>query len=248
MFNLTRKDFVPPVIVKLLNRFFFKNKVLKQTEIYVKSKVLKSFSQYNEDLMIDVILKCKKSGFYVDVGANHPENLSNTKRFYDRGWTGINIEPNPKLIELFKKNRSRDINLNIGIDKESGILPFYVMASDAGSSFDKQVAIDTGKPYGSEIVEVLDIPVLPLERVFSEHLNGREIDFMSIDTEGFDLRVLASNDWKRFRPSLILVETVFDAKREMHNFLTDKDYLLVFDNDTNSIYLDQNRISEICQD
>ncbi len=146
---------------------------MKQTEVYVRSKLLKSFSQYNEDLIIDVILKCKKNGFYVDVGANHPDILSNTKRFYDRGWIGINIEPNPKLIELFKKDRSNDINLNIGIDKESGILPFYVMTSDAGSSFDKQVAIDTGKPYGSKIVDVLDIPVLPLVKVFEEHLRSR---------------------------------------------------------------------------
>ncbi len=248
MFNLTRKDFVPPVIVKLLNQLFFKNKVLKQTEVYVRSKVLKSFSQYNEDLMIDVILKCKKNGFYVDIGANHPENLSNTKRFYDRGWTGINIEPNPRLIEHFKRERSRDINLNIGIDKENGVLPFYVMSSDAGSSFDKQVAVDGGKPYGSTIVEVLDIPVLPLEKVFEEHLNGREIDFMSIDTEGFDMRVLMSNDWKRFRPVLILIETAFAGKKEMHDYLGENNYLLVYDNDTNSIYLDQKRVSEISQD
>lgn len=245
MFNLTKKDFVPPVLVKLLNHFFFKNKVLKQTEIYVCSKALKSFSQYNEDLIVDVIFKCKRNGFYVDVGANHPDVLSNTKRFYDRGWSGINIEPNPQLIEQFKKDRNRDINLNIGIDKESGILPFYVMTSDAGSSFDKKLAIDTGKPYGSTLAKVLDVPVLPLKKVFEEHLNGREIDFMSIDTEGYDMRVLMSNDWKRFRSSLVLIESVFAGKKEMNNFMIENDYILVYDNDTNSIYLDQNRVSDI---
>ncbi len=68
---------------------------------------------------------------------------------------------------------------------------------------------------------------------------------MSIDTEGFDMRVLMSNDWNQFRPVLILVETVFDGKREMHDFLNKVDYLLVYDNDTNSIYLDQKRVAEI---
>jgi hypothetical protein len=54
---------------------------------------LASYSQHQEDLLIDLLLGQKATGFYVDVGANHPVRNSNTKRFSDRGWTGINAEP-----------------------------------------------------------------------------------------------------------------------------------------------------------
>ena len=50
------------------------------------------------------------------------------------------------------------------------------------------------------------VPVERLDAVLSRHLPpGRQIDFLSIDAEGFDLKVLASNDWARFRPRCVLV-------------------------------------------
>jgi Methyltransferase FkbM domain len=43
---------------------------------------------------------------------------------------------------------------------------------------------------------------------------GRMIDFMSVDVEGFDLQVLRSNDWSRYRPEFVLVEALeFNLER-----------------------------------
>lgn len=36
---------------------------------------------------------------------------------------------------------------------------------------------------------------------------GQQIDFMDIDVEGLDLQVVQSNDWERFRPRYLLVES-----------------------------------------
>jgi hypothetical protein len=49
-------------------------------------KLLGSHSQYSEDIIMDALLAGKPSGFYVDIGANHPNSLNNTKHFYDKGW------------------------------------------------------------------------------------------------------------------------------------------------------------------
>src|SRR3989344_9673220 len=65
--------------------------------------VKNSYSQRGEDIVIDHLLKHKKIGFYIDVGANDPIRFSNTNRFYKRGWTGINIEPD---VVCFEKIRS----------------------------------------------------------------------------------------------------------------------------------------------
>jgi Methyltransferase FkbM domain len=48
---------------------------------------------------------------------------------------------------------------------------------------------------------------MPLNALLDQHLpGGKQIDFMSIDAEGFDLAVLQSNDWQKYRPTVILIE------------------------------------------
>ena len=58
----------------------------------------------------------------MDVGANDPDQNSVTKLFYLAGWRGINIEPNPDMIELLEKNRPEDTNLKVGISDKPGTL------------------------------------------------------------------------------------------------------------------------------
>ena len=59
--------------------------------------MLVTYAQNREDLYLYALLG-DGPGFYVDVGANHPTFHSVTKFFYDRGWNGINIEPNTELV------------------------------------------------------------------------------------------------------------------------------------------------------
>jgi len=98
-----------------------------------------SFSQKSEDILIDRNLGFPKNGFYVDIGANDPSFLNNTKRFYDRGWSGINIEPNHKKYSKLCEFRRRDINLNIALaDCPEGFIYFNVFNSDAASTACKE--------------------------------------------------------------------------------------------------------------
>ena len=82
-----------------------------------------------------------------------------------------------------------------------------------------------------------------LEKVLSKYCENRNIDFMSIDTEGFDMKVLKSNNWSKYKPKLIVIETTeecnseSDPDAEIHQFLTEKRYEKLFDNGLNSIYL-----------
>ena len=67
-----------------------------------------SYSQNFEDVMLWRALKHIKNGFYIDVGANHPEEDSVTKSFYENGWSGINIEPEKEFYELLEEGRESD--------------------------------------------------------------------------------------------------------------------------------------------
>lgn len=180
---------------------------LEEAKYQLLSRAIRaSYSQGGEDLVIDRLLGGRSEGFYVDVGANDPWRFSNTARFYKRGWKGINVEPDPIVYERLAAARSRDINLNLGVGCADGELPFYHFFPDTFSTFSTEQAARSQEK-GLELVETLAIPVSRLDDLLSEHLGEREIDFLSVDVEGTELDVLLSNDWERFRPVVIVVES-----------------------------------------
>src|ERR1041384_3211716 len=73
-------------------------------------KLLVSYAQNFEDVLLHRIFGNLARGFYVDIGASDPMIGSVTKIFYDRGWSGINIEPSSTFPRLAAA-RPRDVNL-----------------------------------------------------------------------------------------------------------------------------------------
>ena len=213
---------------------WLKNKFIGQASTY---------SQTGEDLILNIFLKDKK-GFYVDIGANHPTKFNNTKLFYNQGWSGINIEPNPYKIKGFYKKRKRDINLNIGINSQKGTLEFYLFKEDTLSTFSQS----TSKKYedmGHKIIGTKKINTLRLSDVLNQYTKpDTDIDFFSIDTEGLDYEVLESNDWNLYRPKFIIIETLeysISGDGKKLNYLYDKyfeekRYIKVADTYINTIY------------
>lgn len=165
------------------------------------------YSQFGEDFIIESLIPKQKTGIYVDIGANHPIKFSNTLLFYKKGWRGINIEPNTSRIKLFNILRRRDTNLNIGIGEKESEMYFNIFKESTLSTFDQKAATEY-KNMGHKLDKVVRVPVLPLSKVFDLHIKDKNIDIMSVDTEGFDMIVLKSNDWNKYRPRFIILETL----------------------------------------
>lgn len=205
--------------------------------------VLNSYSQNGEDLVIHKLLGNKKRGFYVDVGANDPVRFSNTQHFYRIGWRGINIEPNFNCFIKIKNARKRDLNLNFGIGGKRSKIMFYQFNFHTLSTFSKKEALLYQKQ-GYKLDKTKKIKVEKLSYVFKTLLKNRKIDFMSVDTEGFDKVVLLSNDWKKYRPRVLCIEsvnhTIGGTKKSsgINKVLKDVGYKLYSDNGLNSIYVD----------
>ena len=121
------KNYFNKIIRKIIRILLRKNHTGESIPGFVDPHSINSYSQYQEDLIIDSYFKNKLKGSYVDIGAYDPNDLSNTKKFYLRGWSGINIDPNLSAIENFNQERDRDINLNIGISLIEGKEVFYEM-------------------------------------------------------------------------------------------------------------------------
>ncbi|MFK7968051.1 MAG: FkbM family methyltransferase [Rickettsiaceae bacterium] len=160
------------------------------------------FSQRHEDYILANVFSNLDKGFYVDVGAHDPDQLSVTKYFYQRGWRGINFEPLVKYHERLKQKRPEDKNINKAVSNKKEILSLYVpMKRDTLSSFDKNII---SKIFSNNIEEY-KVETVTLTEVFQE-LKIKEIDFLKVDVEGAEDKVIAGLDFNQFRPKIIVLE------------------------------------------
>ena len=172
------------------------------------------YSQVGEDVILGSMLRAPH-GFYVDVGANHPWRYSNTALLYQRGWRGINIDPNTEAMQRFAQARRRDTNLVCGVGASEGLLTYYRFSDPAVNTFSPTVAEKLRTKKWLVELPAQTVPVFPLAKILAEHVPpSTQIDFMNVDVEGHDLEVLASNDWARFAPTVIAVEDhAFDPEQ-----------------------------------
>lgn len=205
------------------------------------------FSQFGEDVIIESMLSTfrvpRNGGFYVDVGAHHPLYLSNTAMLHQLGWTGVNIDANPESIELFERFRPGDRNVLAAVSDQPGEVDFVVFEASALSSADLQMVDQILSQGRSQVVSQFSLATRRLDDVLGATVPaGRRIDLMNVDVEGFDLRVLRSNDWQRFAPVFLLVEdqalSLLDKpSSDIFQFLTPLGYRLVSKAFITSIYV-----------
>lgn len=155
-----------------------------------------------EDVILYHVLQDVENIFYIDVGSNDPFNASVTKLLYDiKNASGINIEPQKKLIEITEKERPRDINLCIGIGKQRGTMNLFYQGG-LSTIISKNVL---SSDCYSESVEIYT-----LKHICKKYIkNGQEISFLKIDVEGAEKDVLEGADFCRYRPWIIIIESTY---------------------------------------
>ena len=187
----------------------------------------------------------KSSWLYIDIWANDPIRGSNTYLFYKKWWRGINVEPNEKMIRKFNSQRSEDTNLQMGIGKTNGELEFYIFNEHQMCTCDpvtKQRYIDAGY----KVVDTYKVPILTLEKLCDLYVWDKQIDILSIDVEWFDMDVLESNNWSKYKPKYIVLETVEYAKNWKHTwskesatfdpYMKKRWYVVIAETGINTIY------------
>jgi len=218
-------------------------KIFKMQD-FSRSKI--SYSQIGEDLLIRYIFNVKgiKNISYIDIGAHDPFYLSNTALFYETGSTGINVEANPVLFNIFEVSRKKDINLNIGICEKEGDLDFYVFHETALSTFNSLEAERLVREEAKILDKKIKVNVVSINKVIDKYLKGIAPDFLNLDAESMDIAILKSLNFDKFAPKVICVETIsysntfFGVKNEeIKNFLISKGYFLFGDTYVNSIFV-----------
>ena len=195
-----------------------------------------SYSQYQEDLILYILLYDIENGFYIDVGAFDPIKVSVTKAFYLRGWTGINIEPQPDKKDLFDKDRPKDINLQLAISEKKGNIEFYI--NDQCSTYIKQ--------YSRNAKTIINVSMDTMSNICKKYVpKGRNVDFCKIDVEGGEKNVLLGYDFINYRPKVFCIESTVPLSyiptyELWENILIQNNYMFVYKRSVNRFYVDKN--------
>ena len=144
-----------------------------------------SNAQNFEDVILRRVLQDIEVGFYVDIGAWHPVHDSVTAWFYENGWRGINVEPNPEYFAEIEKARPRDVNLACVVGSTNGTSLFTIVEGTGLSSGLAGCRRSVRRWVAPGQRRVVAIPQVTLDHVLSLAPNT-EIDFLKIDVEGME--------------------------------------------------------------
>lgn len=174
-----------------------------------------SYSQFGEDIIINKYFK-SFIGTYVDIGCYHPIKYSNTALFYKKGWNGTNIDLNQTSINLFNFSRLRDKNILACLSNKEEWVDVYLdnEFSALNSTNKENIKNFKIKNFKKNRIKT---------KIFSKIIK-QKFDFLNIDCEGNDYKILKTINLKKFKPKLICVEVSKESKKLIYNYLNSNNY------------------------
>lgn len=160
------------------------------------------------------------NGFFIEAGANDGYSYSNTYFLeHTKGWRGILVEGIPELYRKCVQERKRATVYNCALvsSKFAGSevkmhyagLMSVVDGSMKTSDAQQQHLECASTVQRLETTYSVEVPARTLESILDEYPNLPQIDFLSLDVEGYELQVLEGLNLEKYRPQFILVEARF---------------------------------------
>jgi FkbM family methyltransferase len=173
-----------------------------------------SWSQGGEDLALLHAIAGKRDGLFIDVGAHHPYRFSVTHHLSRIGWTGVNVDANSELIEIFNRERKRDVNICAAVGTEKSYT-FTIFKEPALSSVNNEWK-EKFQTDGWEVDRTVTVQGISLRDIYDHNFPQDCIDLLSIDAEGSDFNVLKSMDFDSLEkdrvPRFLLLEATPPVK------------------------------------
>ena len=205
-------------------KFLIKSKILFTIYLYflgIKYRYFlkkKTYSQFGEDLLIDKFFG-NYVGKYVDIGCFHPIKYSNTALLNKKGWRGVNIDLNEVSIKFFNACRKDDLNITACLSDKKEDVVIYM---DSEFSALNSIYLQNSKNFNFKQLKKKKIQT----KVFSEIVED-SFDFLNIDCEGNDHKIIKTIDLKKYKPKLINIEVSKENKNYIYNYLNQNGYELL---------------------
>lgn len=193
-----------------------------------------------ETALVREFFQNRPAEYFVDVGANDPQWLSQSWHLEQNGWRGLLVEPVPELCERLRVERpaSTVIQAACCADEETGDAEFFV-----ADDLDKSTLHPDLLDFNTSLQRTIKVRLGTLNELLDEAALPR-VDFVSIDVEGLQLDVLRGFDLAAHRPQLILIEDhLTDLKT--HRYLVAGGYRLVKRTGLNSWYVPASEAFEL---
>lgn len=230
-----------------------KFKILKKLyffyNIYLRNfKFLKNGSQFGEDKYIIELFDRNFKGKFLDVGCYHPIRHNNTYKMYKNGWSGMNIDLNPLTIDLFNFMRPRDININSGVsDTEIEKKLYFIDELNTQNTLDNNQLNFLKDHHNIKDSEILEkkIKTRNLNNILDDY-KFYNIDFMNLDIEGHELKVLETLDFNKINLKYLCIEMIEHNRESILNnekikdLLSKNNFKLIKNFDFNFIYKKEN--------
>ena len=169
----------------------------------------KSYSQCGEDIFISEFYKNKiVKGTYLDIGAFNPIKFNNTYLLYKNGWEGTNIDLNQTSIDLFNILRPNDKNICAAVSDKIEKVEVYIenLFSPLNTISEERFKL-LNKNKSKKHTYYVETKTI-------NNLIKDKFDFLNIDIEGLDIKVLKSINLKFYNPRLICIE-ILNPKNEV---------------------------------
>jgi len=169
-----------------------------------------TYSQFGEDITINNFFG-DFIGTYVDIGCFHPIKYSNTAILHKKGWHGVNIDLNKTSIALFDACRKNDLNINACLSDKKEEVDVYINSEFSALN---SIYLENQKEFSLK-----DIKKIKFQTKLFPELIKDNFDFLNIDCEGNDLKILKTIDLNKFTPKLINIEVSQYDKSEIYEYL-----------------------------
>lgn len=197
-----------------LKKIFLKTKLTYKIylyyNLYIRHKCYLNrtqYSQWGEDQFISEYFKEKKEGIYLDIGCFHPYMYSNTCLLNKKGWRGINIDINPTSIDLFNISRPKDVNICTTISEQKKVFDiYYDDPFSPVNTLDKKFYENLHNK-SLKNVKKLTVESKSIQEILDISKINQNIDFINIDAEGMDYKILKDINFTQLKPKLISIET-----------------------------------------
>ena len=207
---------------KLSQKYLFLKKIFIYYNVYIRNfKFLFNSSQLKEDEYIISYFKKGYKGNFVDLGCFHPTRHNNTFQLYKKGWRGINIDLNKTTIGLFDEIRPHDINICAAISNKKAKTSLYYLGDFSVHNTIEKNNLNLLQKHFSidkKDIKVKKIKTERLDNILDKY-NFFKVDFMSIDIEGEEIKVLQTLDLRKFNNKYICIEIFDHNKKSIENNL-----------------------------
>ena len=140
-----------------------------------------SWSQGGEDIALIHALSGQQTGKYIDIGAHHPSRFSVTRHLYQMGWTGVNVDANQELIDIFNQLRTKDKNICVAVGSESEY-HFTVFEESAISTLNPEWR-DKFIAENNKIAKEVTVEGRKLRTILDDFHPEKRIDLLTIEFE-----------------------------------------------------------------